>query len=196
MLMQELFMEDSSVRSKEILPSTDQWIWGREVLIWGHDQSHQYTCKVLRPKVGRLGMLSLQYHHEKSESWIQLSGRSWALVISNGKVCTRILNPGDVQNIELGMIHRLMGLTEDCQILEPSTPDRHAADKSVPKDVVRLHCVLGRDVSNARNDSEARLVDEAIRISHEALNAIDAGRIPEEINVSELLGKTGFRLAL
>jgi hypothetical protein len=189
-------MGDNLSTKKEILPQVDTWVWGKEVLLWGGERTHQYTCKVLQPKVGREGMLSLQYHHEKSESWIQLSGMSWVLVIAHGVVCTRILRPGDVQNIELGMIHRIMGLTADCQILEPSTPDRHAADKSLPKDVVRLHCVQGRPVTAPRSEQERVLVEEAIRLSQQAIEAVEAGTHPEEVNVSELLGKTGFRLAL
>jgi hypothetical protein len=40
------------------------------------------------------------------------------------------------------------------------------------------------------------LVEEAIRLSQQAIEAVEAGTHPEEVNVSELLGKTGFRLAL
>ena len=181
---------------KSHLPHVDSWIWGKEVLIWGAASTHQYTCKVLQPKVGRSGMLSLQYHHEKSESWIQLTGMSWAMIIINGVISTRIMRPGDVQNIECGVIHRLMGLTNDCQIIEPSTPDKHAADKTIAKDVVRLHCVLGREIARPRNSAETALIIEAIKISEDAIKAVESGALPEEINVSALMAQTGFQLDL
>lgn len=172
----------------------DTWVWGTETIIWGFDPAHQYTFKVLAPKRGRDGCLSLQYHHEKSESWLQYRGTSWALLVIDGEVCTRLLRPGSLQNIPTGTIHRLMGVTDDCMVLEPSTPDKHAADKSVPKDVVRLHCTLGREVSAPRNDVEKSIIDRAIEVTEEACRAIAQGQMPKEYNLDKLLGISGFEL--
>ena len=168
----------------------DEWIWGNEKVIWGFDPSHQYTFKILEPKVGRLGCLSLQYHDKKSETWLLFRGAAWALAVVDGIVCTRIMRAGDVQPLPQGIIHRLMGLTSDVQVIEPSTPDKHAADKNVTKDVIRLHCVLGREVSAPRNETEKKIVDECIQRTEEAIAAIEAGKEPKEYNV-EVLNRLG-----
>ena len=179
---------------EETVPKTDTWVWGNEILLWGFAPDHQYTCKVLEPKVGRPGMLSLQYHHQKSETWIQLRGISWALVIIDDTVCTRIMHPGDIQNLKTGTIHRLMGLTDDCRVLEPSTPDRHAADKSVEKDVVRLHCVQGRAVTMPNDERQKKMVADAITVSEQAIEAVQKNTLPVELNKELLLGKSGFHI--
>ena len=172
----------------------DTWVWGREQILWGFDPSHKYTFKILEPKRGRAGCMSLQYHHEKSESWLILRGQLWALFIVDGKICTRVMGPGDGQNISIGMVHRMAGVTDDVQVAEPSTPDRHAADKSAPKDVVRLHCVHGRPCDAARDSAEAALLAEAIRITEEALEAIELGQQPREYNPEFLQGRGSFRI--
>lgn len=175
--------------------NVDEWIWGKETLIWGANPKDQYTFKVLEPKVGKLGMLSLQYHHEKSETWFQLRGKAWALVVVGDQVCTRIMTPMDIQNLPCGTIHRLMGLTNDCQVLEPSTPDRHAADKTVVKDVIRLDCVLGREVSVPTDELQKKVVQQAKEISLKAISDIENGKLPEEINLDLLLGNSAFSLS-
>lgn len=175
-------------------PHKDTWPWGNELVIWGYSPEHKYTFKILEPKKGRAGCLSLQYHHEKSESWLCVRGIAWALVVVADQVCTRILRAGDVQNLPTGCIHRLMGVSDDVQVAEPSTPDRHAADKSAPKDVVRLHCVLGRDVAKARTPAEATIVTRAIEITEEAIAAIEKGTIPKEYNPQIVMGFGGLKI--
>ena len=172
----------------------DSWVWGNERIVWGSDPLHQYTFKILEPKKGQAGCLSLQYHHEKSESWLVLRGQAWVLLISEGTVCTRIMQPGDIQNLPCGVVHRITALTDDAQIAEPSTPDRHAADKSVPKDVVRLHCYHGRAVTAPRNSQEAALVATAISYSDQAMEAIGRGERPKEHNTTFLSGRGAFQL--
>ena len=174
--------------------TVDEYVWGREIIVWGYDPSHKYTFKILEPKLGKAGCLSLQYHKEKSESWLVLRGSVWALFILGGKVCTRIMREGDVQNVPCGVIHRLMGLSNDAQVAEPSTPDRHAADKSVEKDVVRLHCVFGRSVVKARNAEEERLVSDAVRITLEAAADIERGADPKQYNTEAVLAHGALSL--
>lgn len=174
--------------------AVDEWSWGRERIVWGYAPTHQYTFKVLEPKRGRAGCLSLQYHHRKSETWFTLRGVGWALIIVEGVICTRLLRAGDIQNLETGVVHRLMGVSDDLQVLEPSTPDAHAADKSVPKDVVRLHCVFGREVAAPRNAEEARLVAQAAETTEEAIAAIESGALPVEYNLELLMRHGAFRL--
>ena len=172
----------------------DTWVWGTERILWGFEPQHQYTFKVLEPKVGSAGCMSLQYHQEKSESWLVLRGEIWALFIVDGKVCTRIMRPRDGQHIIPGVIHRLAGMSADAQMLEPSTPDRHAADKSVPKDVVSLHCVHGRECVLGRNAAEIALIDESIAVTTSAMAAIEAGSTPAEINTDVLARFGAFNL--
>jgi hypothetical protein len=172
----------------------DTWVWGKEKIVWGFDPSHQYTFKILEPLPGRAGCLSLQYHQKKSESWLLLRGQAWILVVVDGKVCTRIMKPRDIQNLPCGVIHRVTAITPDCQIAEPSTPDAHAADKSVPKDVVRLHCYHGRPVMPPKDDVERRIVELCVKYTDEAMKAIAEGKTPKELEVEFLVGRGAFSL--
>lgn len=171
----------------------DEWVWGREQIIWGFAPTHRYTLKILEPKKGRIGCLSLQYHQDKSESWIVFQGTAWVLVVVEGKVCTRLMRPGDVQNVGAQSLHRLAAVTDDLKVIEPSTPDVHAADKSLPKDVVRLHCVHGRQCALPRDEVEADLIRESISVTEEALAAIERGEVPGERNL-ELLLRSGGKI--
>jgi len=187
--------KETVIAPMERTMAVDTWVWGTERILWGFEPQHQYTFKVLEPKVGSAGCMSLQYHHEKSESWLVLRGEIWALFIVDGKVCTRIMRPRDGQHIIPGVIHRLAGISADAQMLEPSTPDRHAADKSVPKDVVRLHCVHGRECVLGRNAEEVALIDESIGVTISAMAAIAAGSPPAEINTDILARFGAFNLS-
>jgi len=168
----------------------DRWVWGTETILWGFKPDHDYTLKVLEPLVGRPGCLSLQYHNRKTESWITWQGIAWGLLVIEDTVCTRIMRSGDIQAIDRGVIHRLMGLSPDCKVIEPSTPDHHAADKNQPKDVIRLHCVLGRDVIAPRDAAEAVIVAQAIKITEEAIACVEAGKLPPEYG-AEILARNG-----
>lgn len=138
--------------------------------------------------------MSLQYHNEKSESWLVIRGSVWVLLILNNTVCTANLHPNEGINLPTGIVHRLMGLTDDAQVLEPSTPDRHAADKSTPKDVVRLHCVHGREVAQGRNAKEKENIDLATRYTEEAIKFVTEGKMPPEYNKSMILKEIGFKV--
>ena len=173
---------------------TDDWVWGQEIIIWGDEPSHEYTFKILQPKKGRDGCLSLQFHNGKSESWLCLRGTAWTLVVADGRVCTRLLYPGDIQVLRAGVIHRLMGVTDDVQVAEPSSPDRHAADKSAAKDVVRLHCVMGRESVPPRTEEEAEVVRTSIAYTEEAIAAVERGEMPCEHNAAYLLEHGGASL--
>jgi len=165
----------------------DEWVWGKEKILRGDSSAHEFTLKVLEPKKGRIGCLSLQYHNKKSEAWVVIRGLAWALVVIDGQVCTAVMKPGDYVAMDADTIHRLMAVSDDLQILEPSTPDEHASDKSAIKDVVRLHCVHGREVSAARNSTEKALVEKCIEYSEEAIACIEAGKIPPEYNRTFLI---------
>ncbi len=170
----------------------DIYPWGREQIIWGYASDHKYTFKILEPKPGREGCLSLQYHNEKSESWLVLRGTAWALVVIDNLVCSKLLNAGQVLNLPCGIIHRLMGVSPDVQVAEPSTPDRHAADATVVKDVVRLACVHGRECARTRSADEQQLVEECVRVTDDAIECIQSNRSPPQIH-AELFSRLGFR---
>ena len=172
----------------------DVWPWGREQIIWGDEASHRYTLKILEPKKGRAGCLSLQKHDEKSETWVCYRGVAWTLVVVDGVVCTRIMRPGDIQTLDCGVIHRLMGVSDDVQVIEPSTPDAHAADKTAHKDVIRLHCMMGRECAEPRDEKEAEIVKRCIELSEEACECIERGETPQEHNAELLSGRGALRI--
>lgn len=172
----------------------DTWPWGIERVVWGFEPGHQFTFKLLEPKRGRAGCMSLQYHHEKSELWMVLRGEIWALVVVGDQVCTRIMGPGDIQTLPVGTIHRMMGLSDDARVAEPSTPDRHAADKSVAKDVVRLHCYQGRAVAQLDEAHQRKLVARCVELSDQAVAAVERGVRPDELNSQLLIGHGAYRV--
>jgi len=174
----------------------DQWIWGRELVIWGYDSSHKYTFKIEEPRKGRSGCLSLQYHNEKSETWLCIRGTVWALAVIDGKVCTWLMQPGDSLSLDTGIMHRMMGASDDVQVAEASTPDAHAADKNSPKDVVRLHCTMGREVSAPRNKEESDIVKKCVEYTEEAISFIERGEVPPEHDSDFLKSKWATRLWL
>ena len=151
----------------------------------------QYTVKILEPKVGRFGCLSLQYHNKKDETWVVIQGKVWALIVrEDNTVCTKIMKAGDVQNLPAGMIHRLMGLTEDCRVLEASSLDAHAADKNAPKDVVRLDCVYGRHTENTIDPKITQLCKD---YTEEAIMAVIKGEEVPEHNPERFADVNVFR---
>ena len=156
--------------------------WGKEEILWGFDVSHKYTLKILCPKVGRGGCLSLQEHRYKDESWVVLSGKAWCLYVIEDTLYTRILKTGDNVNLPAGTIHRLMGLTEDCRILETSTLEGNAADEHIIKDTVRYACVYGRPCEKIPDTLPALklAVKRSIVLTDEAIEDIEMGRSPWE----------------
>ena len=105
---------------------------------WGHELrwaiTDKYIGKVLHIKRGEA--LSLQYHNRKDESIMVLNG---AMILDleddAGVLEQHPLGPGDSRRIHPGRRHR-MTATEDCDVLEVSTPDLD--------DVVRLEDRYGR----------------------------------------------------
>lgn len=172
----------------------DKWPWGSETIIWGFKPEHAYTLKLIQPKVGRDGCLSLQAHRQKSETWVVLRGIAWGLAIYEGKVCTQILDVGAVQSNVPGVIHRLAAVSADLQLIEASSLDAHAADKSKPKDVIRYHCYQGRACERASDRITADLITRAIKLSDEAIDLIEQGKIPPQHNYDHIAEKIAFRL--
>lgn len=158
----------------------DTYPWGSEEIVWGHNTNQLYTFKLLRPKIGKAGCLSLQYHHKKCETWLGVQGIGWGLIISpNNLVRTVLIHPGQYITHLPYTIHRLMGVTKDFVLAEASTPDAYAADKTAIKDVVRLHCVHGRACDESP-DRFKKAVKLSIELTEEAIERINQGLLPEE----------------
>lgn len=74
-------------------------------------------------QVAQDGLLSLQLHDEKRETWLLQSGRA-KVVWENGdgELVETELEPGRGYTCALGQRHRLVGVT-DCEVIEVSTPE-------------------------------------------------------------------------
>jgi mannose-6-phosphate isomerase len=128
------------------LDSLDQWAfevrkvekpWGYE-LIWA--VTDIYVGKVLFVKAGH--SLSLQFHHQKDESWLVQSGRAKLELgeVGEGVLKEEIIVAGAAFHYPPGTVHRVTAI-EDTTILEVSTPHLD--------DVVRLEDAYGREGTSA-----------------------------------------------
>jgi mannose-6-phosphate isomerase len=105
--------------------------WGHE-LIWA--RTDRYVGKILHIKAGEA--LSLQYHREKDETIMLLSGRMKLVSYREDEPPTeRILAPHEPVHIAPLLRHRMVAL-EDTDVVEVSTPELD--------DVVRLEDRYGR----------------------------------------------------
>ncbi len=111
--------------------------WGWE-LIWAHAEA--YVGKILFVRAGQ--SLSLQFHHEKDESWYVESGRAKLELGDSGDAVLNeeIITTGATFRFRPGTVHRVTAL-EDTTILEVSTPQLD--------DVVRLEDAYGREGTSA-----------------------------------------------
>jgi mannose-6-phosphate isomerase len=105
--------------------------WGHE-LIWAHTE--RYVGKILHIKAGE--SLSLQYHRQKDETIMLLSGKMIFEHFSDGEEPRRTeLGPRQPFHIQPGLRHRMIAV-DDCDVVEVSTPELD--------DVVRLQDRYGR----------------------------------------------------
>ena len=111
--------------------------WGWE-LIWAHAEA--YVGKILFVRAGQ--SLSLQFHHEKDESWYVESGRAKLELGDSGDAVLNqeIIAAGATFRFRPGTVHRVTAL-EDTTIIEVSTPQLD--------DVVRLEDAYGREGTSA-----------------------------------------------
>jgi mannose-6-phosphate isomerase-like protein (cupin superfamily) len=99
---------------------------------WGHEEiiehNNNYVVKRLFMKAGH--KCSLQYHNEKHETFVVLSGKlKFYVGVDIDSIEEKILIPGDYYVVPPKLIHRMEGI-EDSLYLEAST--------SQLDDVVRL----------------------------------------------------------
>jgi len=105
--------------------------WGRES-IWA--RTSKYVGKILHIKAGE--SLSLQYHREKLETVMVLTGRMKLEFFRDGEEPqTRELGPREPFEIAVELRHRMTAI-EDTDVVEVSTPQLD--------DVVRLEDRYGR----------------------------------------------------
>lgn len=114
--------------------------WGHELIFAALDG--KYVGKVIHVVAGH--SLSLQYHHEKEETSIILSG---AAIIehgpSAGELTSQHFGPGDTIHLPPGVLHRITAIT-DLTFAEAST-----AALGWREDVVRLEDKYGRTGTSA-----------------------------------------------
>ena len=110
--------------------------WGHE-LIWA--LTDQYCGKILVIETGR--RLSLQYHEQKDESILVVSGRlRLRLDDDDGVLTDRELGAGESAHIAVGRRHRYEAI-ERVELVEVSTPELG--------DVVRIEDDFGREGTSA-----------------------------------------------
>ena len=110
--------------------------WGHE-LIWA--ETDRYVGKLITIEAGR--RLSLQYHEQKDESILVLSGRMRLhLEGDDGVIRTSDLGPGEHRRIPVGRRHRFEAV-ERTELVEVSSPETW--------DVVRVEDDYGREGTSA-----------------------------------------------
>jgi mannose-6-phosphate isomerase len=106
------------------------WGWENRFAI-----TDKYLGKVIHVNAGE--MLSLQFHRQKDETLLVVSGvMDLQLEDVAGTLQTYRLTPGMSKRIVPGKKHRMIGI-EDCEFFEVSTPEID--------DVVRLEDKYGRE---------------------------------------------------
>ncbi len=106
--------------------------WGHE-LIWAH--TDRYVGKILHIKAGEA--LSLQYHREKDETVMVLTGRMTFEYFAEGEPPQTVeLGPRQPFRVTPGLRHRMIAI-EDTDVIEVSTTELD--------DVVRLDDRYGRE---------------------------------------------------
>ena len=110
--------------------------WGAE-LIWA--LTDRYCGKVITIETGR--RLSLQYHEQKDEAILVMTGRLLLhLEGDDGKMTSRELGPGEAAHVAVGRRHRYEAI-ERVELIEVSTPELG--------DVVRVEDDFGREGTSA-----------------------------------------------
>lgn len=111
---------------------TEHRPWGSFTVLEDADD-----CKVKRLVVKPGGVLSLQYHHHRSEYWVVISGEATVLVDNQ----VSIKKPGGIVYIPQGATHRLENQhhSQDVHIIEVQMGTYFGED-----DIVRLGDIYGR----------------------------------------------------
>jgi mannose-6-phosphate isomerase-like protein (cupin superfamily) len=129
--------------SAGVEPPTGEATATRVAKPWGHEliwvQTDRYVGKILVIEAGH--RLSLQYHEQKDESILVMTGRlRLYLEDEDGEVRTSELGPGDHRRVPVGRRHRYEAI-ERTELIEVSSPEIW--------DVVRLEDDYGREGTSA-----------------------------------------------
>lgn len=122
--------------------------WGRE--IW-FAHTNAYAGKILEITKGQ--RYSLQYHEKKVETQYLLSGRiKFTYGTDPNNLKEKIMEPGEVMHVPIGMIHRAEAL-EEARIFEVSTADL--------EDVVKLSDDYGREGKGNNEALDTQLANKS-----------------------------------
>ena len=105
--------------------------WGYE-LHWA--KTDRYVGKIIHIDKGHA--LSLQYHNQKDETIMLLSGRLLFEIQEHGQLVKHEVEPFERFHVTPGTVHRMTAI-DDCDVVEVSTPELD--------DVVRLEDRYGRE---------------------------------------------------
>jgi len=112
----------SDQEGNKIIPAKKDQLVNFVEKVWGHEEwivnNDKYCGKKMVLKKGF--RCSLHKHKLKDETFYVASGKVLLEMEEDGKSSQRILMPGDVQHIKIGLWHRFTGLA-DSEIFEFST---------------------------------------------------------------------------
>ena len=129
-------MTDPSIAPGSFAPRRVAKPWGEE-LIWA--LTDRYCGKIITIETGR--RLSLQYHEQKDEAILVLTGRLLLhLESDDGEMTARELGPGEATHVAVGRRHRYEAI-ERVELVEVSTAEID--------DVVRVEDDFGREGTSA-----------------------------------------------
>ncbi|MCS6893214.1 MAG: hypothetical protein NZO16_01385 [Deltaproteobacteria bacterium] len=166
----------------------DFWVWGTETIVSG--ENDDFTIKILEPKDGLSGVLSLQAHEKKHEYWIIKSGKGIAQFIVADSVLTVIATSNMIFKIAPNLPHRLGSLSH-LKVIEVSTLDEHSLDKNKSKDVVRYHCFHGRPCLKPNSRKFNELVSRSVE---EFVNTLNTQKVIEQKKNLVRLSEAGIFL--
>ncbi|MFA5828147.1 MAG: cupin [Candidatus Shapirobacteria bacterium] len=93
--------------------------WGREIIL--SESNLPYTAKILQISGGK--RLSLQYHDQKTETLVLVSGKA---ILLRGPTQNKLekteMTPDQGYTIQNMEVHRIEAIS-DCRIFEASTPE-------------------------------------------------------------------------
>ena len=117
--------------------------------VWGHEEwivnNDKYCGKKLFVRKGH--RCSMHHHKVKDETFYCASGKVYLEMERDGVIEVRLLTPGDIQHIEIGLWHRYTAL-EDSELLEFST--FHSDDDSYRKETSGAIDLNTLDMSQVR----------------------------------------------
>ncbi len=128
----EIWKEGQAKIKKQAKAKVVEKDWGREIWMV-NNSSEDYCGKILQIDQGY--STSLHFHLEKHETFYITKGQLQVDLICtiDGVKVTRILNEGDVLEIERGQPHQLIAYDGDVEFIEISTFHRDSDSLRISK---------------------------------------------------------------